>query len=82
MLDIFNTPKYESDNNLKELLNFCKKLLSFMNDELFKDLCKYIRLDNFLITTLFKKYETAFILSINSKGLPNIVQELLYSNNK
>jgi len=82
LLDIFNIPKYESDNNLKELLNLCKKLLSFMNDELFKDLCKYIRLDNFLITTLFKKYETAFILSINSKGLPNIVQELLYSNNK
>ena len=46
-----------------------------------KNILKYLKIEKFSMNILFTKYKSGFTFDINSFGLTNVVEELIFKNN-
>jgi len=75
-IEINNSTKESLNNGLKNIINTAKKIVRLLT-ETFKDIFKYIKLDNCLITILYMKPKISFALDINAIGLTNFANEVI-----
>lgn len=75
-MEINSNTKESLNNGLKYIIDFSKELVRFLIEK-FKDIFKYIKLDNCLITILYMKPKISFALNINATGLTNFANEVI-----
>jgi len=76
LIEINRNEKENLNNELKNIIKSAKEIVSHLN-ETFKDIFKYIKLDNCLITILYMKPRISFALDINAIGLTKFTNEVI-----